>query len=245
MIPGKWNWPSSSVIDALCEGDVHVWLVVLKDGGVDRDRGWQHLSEPERKQAVRYTHEEAQAEYVVSRAVLRILLAGYVEVEPGDLSFFAAPGGKPYLNAIDGRQTPRFNMTHSRGVGVFAFSIDQEVGVDVEFVNRHTNHEGVAKRFFTEREASGILGREAALRKDAFARTWTCKEACLKWTGMGLRGGLKTHEIVFGDDWRAPVVEGVGPRPALIQLAPADGWIGALALDRPPQSLKTRVFGAA
>ena len=226
----KWKWASSRAFDALTAGAVHVWLVELSGGELDRDGCWPLLSDREQCRAERYTHEDARAEYVVSRAMLRVLLAGYVGVEPLDLSFRVAPGGKPFLNEIKGRPAPQFNMTHSHGVGLYAFAIDQEVGVDVEYVYRRTDHEGVARRFFTERESTRILGRDPSLRKDAFARAWTCKEACLKWTGMGLKGGLKAHEILFDAEWQNPEAVGEGDQPTLALVEPGEGWVGAAAM---------------
>lgn len=236
-----WDWAVADTFDDLKTDEPHVWLVELSGGAFDRDGCWPLLSDREKKRAERYTHPGAHDEYVVSRAMLRVLLAGYVGVDPLDLSFRTAPGGKPFLNAIEGMPRPEFNMTHSHGVGLFAFAIDQEVGVDVEYVERKTDAEGVARRFFTERESERICERPEKLR-EAFVRTWTCKEACLKWTGKGLKGGLKTHEILFSDSWSEPLAVGDGHQPHLTMLDPGDGWVGALAVSRPPSAVTCGVW---
>ena len=228
----EWDWESSDVIPSLKTGVAHVWLVELSDGGLTREGCWDLLSARERKRSERYTHKEANAEYVVSRAMLRALLAGYVGADPLDLSFRTAPGGKPFLIEIEGKPTPRFNMTHSNGVGLYAFAIDQEVGVDVEKVDRKVDAKGVAKRFFRERESQRICSQAPGQLKEAFVRTWTCKEACLKWTGAGLKGGLKTHEIQFSESWTDPKASGEEAQPALQMLEPGEGFIGALATGR-------------
>jgi 4'-phosphopantetheinyl transferase len=207
-----------------------VWLVELSSGKLDHDACWSVLTDHERKRSERFKHDGAREEFVVSRAMLRTLLARYVDVDSNEITYRNAPGGKPFLVEIPGKPAPWFNMTHSHGVALYAISLDQEVGVDVEMLGRRTDAERVAKRFFTERESERIMAREPDLRKDAFIRTWTCKEACLKWTGAGLKGGLKTHEILFDDAWGNPEAAGEVEQPLLTLLEPAPGWVGALAV---------------
>ena len=228
----EWDWELSDQIVPLQVGEAQVWLVELSDGPLTRDHCWELLSEREQKRSDRYTHQGANTEYVISRAMLRVLLAGYVGVEPLDLAFRTAPGGKPFLMELDGKPRPEFNMTHSKGVGLYAFAIDQEVGVDVETIDRKVDAEGVARRFFTERESESICGEPEGLLKEAFVRTWTCKEACLKWTGAGLKGGLKTHEILFSESWTEPEAVGEERQPVLDMLEPGEGFVGALAVGR-------------
>jgi 4'-phosphopantetheinyl transferase len=173
--------------------------------------------------------------------VLRSFLASYVGVDSEAIAYRTAPGGKPFLQEMTGKPVPWFNMTHSHGVGVYAFSMDQQVGVDVEMVNRRTDAEGVARRFFTARESKRICSRSELLR-EAFIRTWTCKEASLKWTGKGLKGGLKNHEILFSSAWDEPRAVGDGDQPELTMLTPGRGYVGALATELRPVEVTCRVL---
>jgi 4'-phosphopantetheinyl transferase len=239
-IPRVWDWQTAEGVTPLAKDHADIWLVNLKDGTPSQDTFWSHLSEREHRRADRYKHEGARDEYIVSRAMLRLLLSKYVGVEPLTLTFGQAPRGKPYLIEIPGKPPPQFNMTHSHGVALYAFSLGV-VGVDVEMAGRNANAEGLAKRYFTTRESETILDLDPELRKDAFIRTWTCKEACLKWTGTGLSGGLKTHEIQFSDSWTEPVANGEGPQPVLTMLTPGAGWIGSLATDK-VQDVSCRVW---
>lgn len=237
----QWAWEADSPVTALLPGQAHVWLVQMTGGDLDPDTCWPMLSERERKRSERYKHAGAREEFVISRAILRMLLARYVGVGTEDVAYRTAPGGKPFLVEVPGKPAPWFNMTHSHGVALYAFSIDQEVGVDVEMVNRRTDMEGVARRFFTERESERIC-RDPVRMKEAFVRSWTCKEACLKWTGAGLKGGLKTHEILFSDSWREPEAVGDADQPVLTMLEPGMGYVGALATERRPLDVMCRVL---
>ena len=237
----EWNWESSNRIIPLQTGDAHVWLVELTGGSLDRDLCWPLLSGREQARSERYKHDGAREEFVISRAVLRALLASYVGVGSEEIAYRTAPGGKPFLIERPGKPMPWFNMTHSHGVALYAFSADQEVGADVEMVNRRTDAEGVARRFFTMRESERICSRSEMLR-EAFIRTWTCKEASLKWTGKGLKGGLKTHEILFSPAWDEPKAVGDGAQPELAMLTPGRGYVGALATERRPAEVVCRVL---
>jgi len=227
-IPQVWDWQIAEGVTPLKKGHTDVWLVDLKCDTPSQEAFRSQLSKQERKRANRFKHLGAREEYIVSRAMLRVLLASYVDVVPLALTFGQASQGKPYLIEIPRKPVPQFNMTHSHGVALYAFSQDK-VGLDLEIVSRNANAERLAKRYFTKRESSAILDLAPELQKDAFIRTWACKEACLKWTGTGLSGGLKTHEILFSDSWKDPVANGEGPQPVLTMLDPAKGWVGSLA----------------
>jgi 4'-phosphopantetheinyl transferase len=237
----QWDWREADRVRPLELNNTDIWLVNLKSREPTQVAFWSHLSEREHKRADRYKHEGAREEYIVSRATLRLLLARYVDDDPFALTFGQASRGKPYLIEIPGKPVPQFNMTHSHGVALYAFSLDP-VGVDVEMVSRRANAEGLAKRYFTVRESEAILDLAPELRKEAFIRTWTCKEACLKWTGTGLSGGLKTHEIMFSDSWTDPVANGAPPQPVLTMLDPGAGWVGSLATDGPQESVNCYVW---
>jgi 4'-phosphopantetheinyl transferase len=239
--PKPWKWESFNRITPLQVGEAHVWLVELTGGSLDRDTCWPVLSDGEQAKSERYKHDGAREEFVISRAVLRSFLARYVGADSEAITYRTAPGGKPFLQEMTGKPVPWFNMTHSRGVALYAFSIDQEVGVDVEMVNRRTDAEGLARRFFTARESERICSRSELLR-EAFIRTWTCKEASLKWTGKGLKGGLKTHEILFSPAWDEPRAVGDGDQPELTLLTLGGGYVGALATTHRPLDVVCKVL---
>lgn len=243
--PQSWDWSEAGQRNVPRFGQVHVWLVCLNDERFDQKTCLGVLPEREQKRARKFTHPGAREEYVVSRALLRVLIGGYLDTDPLALKFGSGERGKPFLREIPGRSVPQFNMTHANGVALYAFSMDQAVGVDIERVDRKTRVERVSKRYFTERESDAITNLNPECRKEAFIRTWTCKEACLKWTGQGLAGGLKTHEIVFSDAWSAPMAFGNGPQPSLTMLDPGAGWIGALAVARPDPEVVCGVWSGS
>lgn len=82
--------------------------------------------------------------------------------------------------------TFKISVSHTSGLAAVAFSSDQEVGVDVESVNR--NFYGVAGKYLSAREAC----HSNLYRPEHFALIWTAKEAIYK-----LPWG---RSLVFGRD---------------------------------------------
>ncbi len=96
---------------------------------------------------------------------------------------------------------------------------------------------GLADRFFTASEAAALRVLDAAGRLETFFRLWTRKEAYLKAHGLGLSYGLERVEVSHAAHDPAHIVHIDGDREAaarwsLRTLAPAPGYVGALALRR-------------
>ena len=97
------------------------------------------------------------------------------------------PHGKPYL---PGGQL-HFNISHSHGL--CACAVEQSpVGLDVQWVRPVT--EQAARRICSEHEQRMI---EAAPDRDrAPIALWTCKEAYMKYTGLGFAQGIADTEFM-------------------------------------------------
>jgi len=79
-----------------------------------------------------------------------------------------------------------FNLSHSGGIAMLAFTRRREIGIDVEQVRRDFDVEAIANRFFSAAEHAQLAELPAANRFEAFFRCWTRKEAYIKATGEGL-----------------------------------------------------------
>lgn len=125
-------------------------------------------------------------EYVTHRELdssVRILLE--------DAKLKTTPMGKPYFEGLDNLY---FSISHSGKV--WACAIDREsIGFDIEDLKKKRSYVNLANRFYTEEERDYVLKRG----KEAFLKIWVRKEACLKYKGTGLSGGLSSIEIVHKD----------------------------------------------
>jgi 4'-phosphopantetheinyl transferase len=227
------DWPTSPNRCKLAADEVHVWAASLDRPADEVAALSRGLSEEERDRAERFRHAASRHEFIVARAVLRALLGECLGLEPSEVRFSQTARGKPRL---DGPDPPlSFNVSHSHGLALFALTSRCEVGVDLERVRPFSDEMGLAERFFTPREAAALRALNARGRLETFFRLWTRKEAYLKAHGLGLSYGLERVEVSHAPEDPAHIVHIDGDREAaarwsLRTLAPAPGYVGALAL---------------
>jgi 4'-phosphopantetheinyl transferase len=148
------------------------------------------LTADELLRAGRMRAEEQRSRAIVTRAMLRKLLARETGRKPEEIAFSVGPHGKPRLD--DTSAGVRFNLSHSAGLALIAIAHDVELGVDVEEIRQRSDLRGVARRVFTEAEREAVeVGGEVA-----FYRHWVAKEAFVKATGRGIES-LRSFEVLL------------------------------------------------
>ena len=176
----------------LAPGEVHLWQARLDDSLAD---GLKHvLSGDESSRADRFHFAKDRNHFIAARALLRTLLAAYLGINSDKLRFAYAEKGKPYLEETR-RSGINFNLAHSHGRALYAFSNGREVGVDLEFVREDLEDEKIAERFFSPREIDMLRAVPPELRKQAFFNCWTRKEAYVKAGGEGLSMPLDEFDV--------------------------------------------------
>jgi 4'-phosphopantetheinyl transferase len=176
----------------LPDDEVHLWRVDLE---ALRGQGssWEKLlSSDEEARAARFRSPLDQHRYATTRGLLRRILAGYLDVAPSTLKFSYSEKEKPSL-AEANSDAIAFNVSHSGGVSLLAFTRGREIGVDVEQIRRDFDLEAIARRFFSEHERREMFALAPEERFKAFYRCWTRKESYIKATGDGL--SLPLHQF--------------------------------------------------
>ena len=146
------------------------------------------------------------------------------------------PRGRPQLGAPFAAWD--CNWSHSGGGLLVVLGQGLQVGVDLEWQRPRTRALALARRYFTAAEADWLETLEMAARERAFLRLWCAKEAVLKAHGHGLAFGL--HRLEFADAQGRLRLQACDPalgRPehwSLQEIAPAPGYLGALAWRRLP-----------
>jgi 4'-phosphopantetheinyl transferase len=183
------------------------------------------LDGEERDRGKRIVHEEARARWLRARGVLRELLGRYLEADPRALSFATEARGRPVLL---GAQWPSFNLSHSRGLALYAFASGLSVGIDVELSGRAIDHAAVASRAFGAAEAHRLRDLGPGARERRFLQEWTRYEATLKCRGVGIgeKRGLEDRALA---PWIADLHLGQRAR-------------AAVALGEPPNLLRCWVW---
>lgn len=227
-------WPCLPTDGSMLPSDVQVcagWLDVTDEC---QSRFWSTLSRQERERAGRFASERDRAHFVAGRGLLRAVLSSRLGTEPASVDLLYCPKGKPSLGGDFAGSGLQFNLAHSGGLAVFAVARHGIIGVDVEHIRPVPELPDLLERFCSERECAELkkLSGEEAVR--AFFRVWTRKEAWLKATGEGITGLPKSIEV-FGPAAEprlcdGPQADSKGTRLCLHDLAPAPGFLGALAV---------------
>jgi 4'-phosphopantetheinyl transferase len=213
--------------------EVHVWFVELAASAASIETCSLSLSADERERASRFRFEHLKTSFTLSRGILRVLLGRYLVIEPDRVRFAYGPQGKPRLAFPE---TPlEFNLTHSGRLAAYAFAVGCELGVDIEEVRPTCDQESIVHRFFSREECAEWLELDLSQRDEAFFRCWTRKEAYIKALGDGLSMPLGSFRVSLRPGVPASLIHASGDPAAaskwsLCSLAPADGYIGSLAV---------------
>lgn len=183
---------------ALPDNEVQLWRADLEALRGEESRWRQLLSSDETARAARFHFSGDRQRYVAARALLRTVLASYLETDPKSLSFSYSIKEKPSLGPAHAASGLKFNVSHSGGIALFAFTRAREVGVDVEQIRRNSDLEAIARRFFSAHEQRQLADLPCEERGEAFFRCWTRKEAYIKATGDGLSLPLSQFDVSLG-----------------------------------------------
>jgi 4'-phosphopantetheinyl transferase len=243
MTDPTWTTPPRHPI--LVPGEVHVWRVPL-DAAPERIADLRRrLSADEAEQADRFHFDIDRGRYVVAHAALRTLLAGYLGAERYLEPFETGPNGKPFTRDS---AAPRFNLAHSRNIGLVAITASRDIGVDVEAIDRNVEVEHIADRFFSVPEFQALLALPAERRREGFFHIWSQKEAYLKGRGEGVAGGLDHFDVEPHPDRPARLVADrrnpdAPGRWFLDSLAAGAGFRATVALEGPPSRIRCFAWG--
>jgi 4'-phosphopantetheinyl transferase len=213
--------------------EIHIWCASLNQPVL---RFQWLLSIDERMRAERFHFETDRKRFIVRRGILRMILGHYLDIEPSRLQFCYGENGKPALADIFGKGTVQFNLSHSEGVALYAFTRDREIGVDIELIRDISEMEQIAERFFSTREKAVFHTLTNSRRKKAFYNCWTRKEAFIKATGEGLSLSLDGFDVSLAPGEPASLLRIEGDRKAasrwsIQEVETAIGFAGAVAME--------------
>jgi 4'-phosphopantetheinyl transferase len=230
----QWIIPSYAL--PLLEHEVHVWRASLEASELVIQNLECVLTKDEATKATRFRFEKDRKHWIVARAILRILLSRYVHTDPSQLRFGSNAYGKPFL-AFPSLSPPLyFNLSHSGGLVLYAFSYTRQVGIDVEYKLADIDYDSLAKVSFSPNEQSLLHSLPGDIKRDAFFHCWTRKEAYIKAMGKGLSIPTNQFDVTLIPGEPAALLQSrEDPREitrwSLQELAPGTGYTGALAVE--------------
>ena len=219
---------------------VHVYFV-RQDEIKDRellDAYGNLLSIEEKRQKQRFYFSRDSHRYLVTRALIRIVLSEYSSIKPRDWRFKPNPHGRPEIINREPFSIPlSFNISHTRDMIMLGIA-RRSIGVDVENTRISRSFLEIADRYFSPREVDDINSLPKYERYDRFFYYWTLKEAYIKARGMGLSLPLRQFSFYFPgrEDIKIDFEPGLNDRSGRWHfwlLKPTTDHIAAVGLDCP------------
>lgn len=226
------TWPEPPAELQLAEKELHVWRACLDlpAGCIDRLKGC--LSHDEILRASRFRFQQDGNRFVAARAILRIRLGKYLGLEPDRIRFGYGVNGKPELHKSLQKSGIRFNLSHSEGMALYAFSMGEDVGVDIEYVRELAEMEQIVEHVAGDSECIRFHTLPASRKGEAFFTRWTRNEAFAKARGEGLPSVLEQGGVMVAGELplaSSSVVYDAQLAPwSMWDVQPAEGFAGAV-----------------
>jgi 4'-phosphopantetheinyl transferase len=196
MIPTHTiHQPSQLAETNLQPDEVHIWYANLAVSAEVVQSARRYLSPEESAKAARFHFTHDRDHFIVAHALLRLLIAHYCLLTPDTVEFVVNAYGKPALQASSGQAPFYFNLSHTRGLALCAFTRLCELGVDVEHMRTNIEYTETAIHFFSAQEVAKLNTLPETEQADGFFNAWTRKEAYIKARGKGLSLPLHAFDV--------------------------------------------------
>jgi phosphopantetheinyl transferase len=166
--------------------DIHIWLYRI-DSLVAREviKPYQKkfVSLFQRAENAAVVGSDVQQMRNFSFIMRRIILSDFTGMPVDELRFHSNLSGKPLLL----ESKVNFNISHSGPYWCMALTEGQEIGLDIELIQKRKYEEEIVKSYFLENEqALYFQESDRDKRTILFFQLWTEKEAIAKMQGVGI-----------------------------------------------------------
>jgi 4'-phosphopantetheinyl transferase len=191
------DWVEATEPLKITPPEFHVWRACLDLPSFALERLLGFLSPEEKARVERFVLLRDREHFIAARGTLRELLGRYLGQAPETIAFRSNEWGKPGLQGNTQKGSLYFNISHSHGMAAYVFSLEGQVGIDIETIRQDLDIEEIAQRYFSQNEIREMQSLSAELRTEGFFLCWTRKEAYIKARGEGLRIPLHSFEVTL------------------------------------------------
>jgi phosphopantetheinyl transferase len=189
----------SAVNDGSTESStvIEVYFAETKDIIAESDNLMNYADDKDKSASDRLHFEQDRNTHLFCHTLLRLIISEKLNIHPSEIMLIDDGKSKPYIDGFP----LFFNISHTRNAFALAFCDTNEVGIDLEEVNREMEFKSIIRRFFSAAERTFILDSpEDSINR--FFLLWTRKEALLKAIGTGIISNL-SHVEVTGNEEKA------------------------------------------
>ncbi len=183
--------------------EIHLWLAFYDEiADESLHAAYRELLDAaEKEQEPRFYFGRDRRRYLVTRALVRTVLARYLSIDPRECIFSTNAYGRPdIVNAQAAEASLSFNISHTHSLIVLGVTRGRALGVDVENVRAREASLAVADRYFAPQEVAALTAAPPHQQQYRFFEYWTFKESYIKARGMGLSLPLDKFSFQYPDD---------------------------------------------
>lgn len=229
-------WQHTKKNPDLIPNEIHIWAADLRLSAEQLSLYRETLSTEELTRADRFKFEIHRNRFIAAKGILRDLLSNYLNIPAKGIQFILGAHGKPYL-AKEISPHLFFNSSDSHDLALYAFTLNNEVGIDVEFMRDNIDPIAIAERFFSPHEKQKLAQLPQEQKKLGFFNCWTRKEAVIKALGLGLSFHLDKFDVSLTPGEEAKLIRIEDAEETVVgwnlyHLEPATNYIAALAIKK-------------
>jgi len=228
---GIWRQPPGDL--TLSESEVHLWKSRITDYETDAELFYSgSLPSDEKEKADNIPSRENRKAYIISRGILRTVLSEYLKAMPVDIVLEYNEHGKPSIADRLNPQNVKFNLSHSNELILYAVAKNKEVGIDVEYMRDIDRAERIIERFFSPEQKDFYNSQSESMKKTAFFRLWTRREAYGKAMGRGFSVPAVDCGIpLMRSDGKPASVHVVSGKWSIYDLEQDDDYVSAVTVE--------------
>jgi 4'-phosphopantetheinyl transferase len=188
-------WQSTPDNHTLSPDHIDIWQTSLRLPASQVESYYNLLNDDEKSRVDSYRSDKRSNEFIITRGLLRKLLARLYKLQANSFRFCYTDKDKPYLDPTSTYHSTSFNISHSHDKAIIALGIDKIIGIDIEKIRQDVDFKKLAKRFFSETESMGLAKLTGEQLANRFFCCWSRKEAFVKALGDGLSFGLDEFSV--------------------------------------------------
>ena len=215
-----WETPPPVCYDLT--DSIHVWRLQLSTNLHLVNNMASLLSPDEVTRANSYLQEKDRQRFILSRGMLRLILAKYLSEPAEHIQFSIGENKKPFVQSNS--PSLQYNVAHA-GDWVLIIVSNSPVGIDIEHINPVFDYSEILPVCFSSDEANFIQSRKS------FYLLWTRKEALVKATGKGIDNDMLFVPCMDGIHELPAKKTGSDKNRAVVSFEIGEEYIGSIAYD--------------
>jgi 4'-phosphopantetheinyl transferase len=194
----SWLAPPDNL--KLTPDHIDIWRTSLDLSSADVNEYFDLLDDGEKNRVDKYKSSKRSNEFIITRGLLRKIIAGLFKVPASSFQFKYTDKDKPFLTADILGVPLSFNISHSSSCALIAIGLNRDLGIDIEKIREDIDFMKLARRFFSKKESESLGNYPNEDIPSAFFSCWSRKEAFVKAIGDGISFGLSEFSISISPD---------------------------------------------